>query len=120
MSSNLREAILAADDLDRQAVEVDGWDFPVYVRVISGRERQLMVEKHEGLEGNDAAMQELLPFVAALCLVDADGKQPFDPSEPADLELLAGKGAKQLEQVFEAAMTVNGLSADAIEDIAGN
>ena len=107
--SNLRDAILAANDLEQQEITIDGWDFPVAVRVISGRERQQLVEKWNEVKDDEAAMQDLLPFVCALTLVDPDGSRPFEPTDQTDLDLLKGKGARQLEEVYHAAMKLNGM-----------
>lgn len=116
MTSRLRDSILAADDLERQPVNIEGWHFPVFVRVISGRERQQLVEKWNEVKEDEAAMQDLLPFVCALCLVDEGGDQPFEPTEAADLELLKAKGARQLEAVYHAAMKLNGMEDDALDE----
>lgn len=52
--TSLRDAILAADDLEREEVTVEGWEFPVFVRVISGRERQQLVEKWQQVKEDEA------------------------------------------------------------------
>jgi len=118
--TTLRDAILAADDLEQQEITIDGWDFPVSVRVISGRERQQLVEKWNEVKDDDAAMQDLLPFVCALCLVDPDGSRPFEPTDKSDLDLLKGKGARQLEEVYHAAMRLNGMEDDALDAAVAN
>lgn len=118
--SSLRDAILTVNDLEQREIRIDGWDFPVNVRVISGRERQQLVEKWGQVKDDEAAMQDLLPFVCALCLVDADGSRPFDPNEQVDLDLLKGKGARQLEEVYHAAMRINGMEDDALDEAVAN
>lgn len=117
---SLRDSILAADDLERREVTIDGWGFPVFVRVISGRERQQLVEKWGDVKDDEAAMQDLLPFVCALCLVDDGGGRPFDPTEQVDIDLLKGKGARQLEAIYHAAMQLNGMEDDAIDEAVAN
>ena len=117
---NLRDAILAANDLEQSEVTVDGWEFPVFVRVISGRERQQLVEKWQSVKADEAAQQDLLPFVCALTLVDEDGARPFDPTEAGDLDLLKSKGARQLEAIYHAAMRLNGMEDDAIDEAVAN
>ncbi len=118
--SNLRDAILAANDLEQQEITIDGWDFPVSVRVISGRERQQLVEKWNEVKDDEAAMQDLLPFVCALTLVDPDGSRPFEPTDQTDLDLLKGKGARQLEEVYHAAMKLNGMEDDSLDEAVAN
>tara|TARA_R100000008_G_scaffold78836_1_gene60057 strand:- start:173 stop:538 length:366 start_codon:yes stop_codon:yes gene_type:complete len=118
--TSLRDSILSADDLERKQITVAGWEFPVWVRVISGRERQQLVQKWNDVKDDEAAMQDLLPFVCALCLVDPDGGRPFDPTDQADLDLLKGKGARQLEDVYHAAMTLNGMEDEALDEAVAN
>ena len=118
--TSLRDAILAADDLEREEVTVEGWEFPVFVRVISGRERQQLVEKWQQVKDDEAAQQDLLPFVCALCLVDQEGSRPFDPAEPGDLDLLKSKGARQLESIYHAAMRLNGMEDDSLDEAVAN
>lgn len=120
MTMSLRDSILAADDLMRQEINVEGWGFPVSIRVISGRERQQLVEKWNEVKDDEGSMQDLLPFVCALCLVDSDGGRPFDPAEQGDLELLKAKGARQLEEVYHAAMKLNGMEDDGIDEAVAN
>lgn len=88
--------------------------------VISGRERQQLVEKWQSVKDDEAAQQDLLPFVCALTLVDEDGARPFDPTEAGDLDLLKSKGARQLEAIYHAAMRLNGMEDDAIDEAVAN
>ena len=97
-----------------------GWDFPVFVRVISGRERQQLVEKWQVVKDDEALQQDLLPFVCALCMVDADGSRPFDPTDAGDLDLLKSKGARQLEAVYHEAMKTNGMEDDSMDEAVAN
>lgn len=120
MTKSLRDSILAADDLERKEVTVDGWEFPVFVRVISGRERQQLVEKWQQVKEDEAKQQDLLPFVCALCLVDADGGRPFDPTDAGDLDLLKSKGARQLEALYHEAMKLNGMEDDSLDEAVAN
>ena len=116
---SLRDKILNTEDLQREPVEIEEWGETVYVREMTGAERD---EYESGLIANrDLPMGERIKGLRALlvvmCTVDADGKSVFTPD---DIEAVAAKNARALDKIVNVASSINALSSDAIEDIAGN
>ena len=50
---NLRESIIAANDLKRESVEVPEWGVTVYVRTMTGEERDQYEEETYKFNGDD-------------------------------------------------------------------
>lgn len=105
-----RAALLACEDLPTKTVSVPGWGGAVYIRRLTAGERDafdaLAVEKQG------------LGLRTALCLrsiCDASGQRLFKDDEA---ELLAGKSAKALDVIFDAATKFNAL--DGGEDLEKN
>jgi len=110
-----REAILAADDLRRETVEVPEWGGSVCVRVLTATEKVAFAEQ---LGGDKPDTQNFLAHLAALSLCDDAGGRLFDCN--GDVEILGAKSAAALERVCEVAQRLNGLTADAVETTAKN
>ena len=95
-----RDMILAADDLPREEVEIPEWGGSVYVRVLTGGERDQL----ERMIAKDSVSRAA---IAALCLVDATGARLFTD---ADVEKLAQKNGGALEKIVTAALRFNAIS----------
>jgi hypothetical protein len=100
-----REAILAIDDLPRREVHVPEWKGSVFVRALSGQERDQL----ERMISNDTASRAA---IAVLCLVNEQGDRLFTN---ADIEALAKKHGKALERIVTAAMQFNAITDESIE-----
>ena len=98
-----REEIFAADDLKPSltAVEVPEWDGTVYVRVMTGAERDAV----EGLYATNK-YDNFRAKVAVACACDAEGKSVFQAD---DAQALGVKNGNALVRIFDAAMQVNKL-----------
>jgi hypothetical protein len=111
-----RDNILDADDLPLEEVEVPEWGGSVYVRSMNGFERQefdtWLMETQD-----DPNRTNMRGVVVCSCTTDADGVRLFTAE---DAEALGKKSAEALNRVFDVAMRLNALSADAVEDIAEN
>lgn len=114
-----REAILAADDLKYEDVEVKEWGGTVRVRAMSGADRdafeQSMVAMSDGKRSPDLRMMRAK--LCACTIIDEAGGLLFGLSEMA---LLGTKSAAALERVFDVAQRLNGLGGAAVEDALGN
>jgi hypothetical protein len=112
------DAILAADDLTAEVVEVPEWGGSVRVRAMTGDERQTF---EEAMLAADEAGQKAVPQfrsrLAALCIVDEQGNRLFSDEQ---VEALGGKSAAALDRVCEVASRINGLRPEDIEELAGN
>lgn len=117
MADLSRDAILGAPDLKTIPVDVPEWGGRVYVRSLSGREReQIEYRQVQDRESNDPK-RNFRGLILAYCLADAAGKPLFTP---ADAEMLGAKAAKPVEKVFEAAIKLNGFGAADVEELEKN
>lgn len=112
-----RDAILAADDRQRELVPVPEWGGEVWIRGLTGAER----DRFEGslLDGGrkvDYARQvRARMLVMAIC--DEGGKSLFTPK---DLDALGAKSAAALDRCFAVAQRLSGVRAQDLEELRGN
>lgn len=111
-----RDAILGAQDLQTQDVEVPEWGGSVRVRMLSGAERDAYGRMLIGADGKPS-MDGYRAKLLALCIVGEDGQPLFTPD---DVNALERKSAGALERVYQVAESLNALGAKAVETAAGN
>lgn len=120
MTELSREALLAkikaADDLPREAVTVPEWDVTVWVRSMTGTERDRWEADMLQL-GEGRALENIRARLVLLTAVDANGVRLFGDD---DAEWLGGKGAAALDRLFAAASKLNRLGKRDLEALAGN
>ena len=108
----LREQILAAQDLERVAVDVPEWQCKVWLRVMSGAERdQIDRELVQAPDGDTSWLQRMLLRV----LADEAGSRVF---EEADLPAVMAKSGKVLRRPIDQAARLNGYGV--AEELAKN
>jgi len=107
--------ILAADDLAREAVAVPEWGGTVYVRTMTGEEKDRFDESNwvagedgEGRFDGDGYRGRL----ACRVLCDESGKALFSE---ADCLRLGAKSVKALDRVLEVAKRLNGIGKEGHE-----
>lgn len=110
-----RDAILNAQDLRYQIVEVPEWGGDVRVRGLSARERLDIIKSITDADGkvDTAKSVDLQIKVPFLCMVDDTGARLF--TDVADVARLGEKSTAALDRVFDAARKLSGLSDDALE-----
>jgi len=111
--------ILKAEDLDKEWVDVPEWGGGVYVRVLTGVERDnfessVYVTKGRKTEIN---MQNMRAKLCAKCMVDENGKRLFDTK---DVKVLGKKSGRALDRIFSVAQRLNGMTQKDIDDLVGN
>lgn len=113
-----RDMILGADDLQRSVVPVPEWGGEVYVRMLTGGERELFEQwamaERDG--GRAQTPRNVRARLAALTLCDAEGRNLFTL---ADVEALAAKASAPLERVFDVAWRLNRLGGGEVEALLG-
>jgi len=116
---NLREQILAAPDSKRIPVEVPEWDVTVYLRTLTGTERDAFEGGLMKGKGKNRApdLTNLRARLVTLCAVDADGKRIFADD---DIAALGAKAAAPLDRLFSAAQELNGLNEKDVKELEGN
>jgi hypothetical protein len=114
-----KDAILAANDLVTEDVEVPEWGGTVRVRTISGAERDafeqaIVTRKGKNVQTNLANIRAKM---VALCVVDENGQRLFADK---DVLLLGTKSAAALDRVFTVAQQLAGLTDKDVDELAEN
>ena len=114
MGALTREAILAAQDLPSKPVDVPEWGGQVFVRSMTGAERDQYEQAMIASRGPDGKINiaNVRARLVAFCAVDENGKRLF---ADADLEALGAKSAAALDRVFAAASALNGIGQQDVE-----
>lgn len=113
---SLRDLILAADDLKREAVEVPEWGTTVYVRTMTGTERDAFEQQIVGDESG-RAIENIRARLCILTIVDDKGERQF---ADGDISAVGGKSSAALDRVFAVAQRLNGLSKSDVDTLAKN
>ena len=115
----LRDDILASEDLPLVAVDIPEWGMTVYVRSMTGTERDLY--EVDLMENKDSPLKERLHNMRAklvvLTTVDEDGERVFADE---DVEVVGKKSATALNHIVEAAQTLNALTDKEVGEEAEN
>jgi hypothetical protein len=110
-----RDAILAAVDITVEKVDVPEWGGVVYVKALSGTDRERYLDSIHVTKGRgkhatrEVVLQQASAKLAVLAICDEQGTRLFTD---ADVEALGKKSAKALQRVVDAAAKLNGLSDD--------
>lgn len=111
-----RDAILAAVDLVSVTVEVPEWGGSVYVRGLTGTERDRFEVDVLSGTGKDRLNNARAKLVA-LGVVDEAGNRLFSE---ADIEALGKKNGKVLDRLFQAVRKESGLLDEDVEELVKN
>jgi hypothetical protein len=113
----IKEAILAADDLVTETVKVPEWNMTVYIRSMSGQERDKFESSAFNASTGKVNAENLRAKLVSMCLVDKEGSRIFSDKEAVEL---GKKSAKVLSRLYDIATKLNALSDDDIEELAKN
>lgn len=116
MSLLSKTAILGADDLKHEDVEVPQWGGTVRVRMMNGSERDEFRTAIAG-SGDVVPVGRFSAALLAATCVDEHGRRLFTMG---DVEALQAKSAASLDAPAQVAMRLNGLGGTAVEDAAKN
>lgn len=114
-----RDDILAATELDREEVEVPEWGGVVMVRALTAAERDDFEASCIESKGKSQGLtyQNLRAKLVVRSLVDAEGTRIFKDGDAAAL----GKcSASAVQRVFAVAQRLSRLTAEDVEELAGN
>ena len=112
-----KEQILAAQDLPEEVVDVPEWGGKVLIRGMTGAERDafeesIMVGRGPNREVN---LRNFRAKLVARSIVDPQTKERmFSDNE---INELGKKSARALQRVFEAALRLNGMTAESVEEL---
>lgn len=108
------EAILSADDLDIEDVDVPEWGGTVRVRGLSGVERDKLEGKYAGAKSHDNFRAHL----AAATMVNGEGKRLF--RSEAEVKQLGDRSASALTRVVDVALRLSGMTDEDAKELEGN
>ena len=115
-----KNQILKSDDLPREEVEVPEWGGSVWVRSMSGTERDAfetsMMEEKDG-KSKATNLRNIRARMAVLCCTDDKGERLFAHK---DESAVGAKSASALDRIFSVAQKLNGMSNEDVEELAGN
>lgn len=111
-----RDAILQADDLEYEELDVPEWGGTVRVRSLSGTELDAYQASMRLQRGNEfiANMLNIRAKLVVRAVVDEDGKRLFTDN---DAPALGEKSAAALNRVFEVASRLSRLSEEDVEEL---
>lgn len=111
-----RDEILAASDIQIEMVEVPEWGGSVYVKGMTGAERDRFEAGVVTTNGQDSSlnMNDLRAKLCAICICDEAGKPLFSSR---DVKELTKKSASALQRVFKKAQSLSGLTDDDLEEL---
>ncbi len=114
-----KDAILNANDIQREEVKVPEWGGIVLVRGLSGKERDLLEASMIKGKGKNASvnLENLRAKVVARSIVDGNNNRIF---EDADIPALAQKSAAALNRVYEVAQRLSGISQEDVDELTKN
>jgi hypothetical protein len=114
-----REAILGAQDMRQEEVQVPEWGGSVLIRTMTGKERDTWEESHIDRTGLQPVLDltNARASLVALVCVNAEGKRLFTQK---DVEALGEKNGKALDRIYSAAQVLNGLTQPSVEAARGN
>lgn len=109
-----REAILSAEDITTELVAVPEWGGSVYVRAMSGRERDRFERAMVSITGKNVETNwdNMRAKLVAFSCVDSEGNLLF---RQADVVELGKKSGRALGRVFDVAQRINGITDEEVE-----
>lgn len=124
MSALNREEILGADDIRVELVPVPEWDGDVWVKGMTGQERdkfedELIVRRTVGKGRKSMQVSEvsLADIRAKLCSMTICNEHKERLFTEKDVRALSKKGAAALQRVFEVAQELSGITDDDIDEL---
>lgn len=102
-------AISAASDIKTEKVNVPEWKTDVYLKVLTGTER----DAFEASYGSQERLANFRVRFLVLTLCDQDGNRLYDDSQ---IDLLGKRSSLVLNRLFEHSWKINMLSAEAADE----
>lgn len=113
-TADLRTAILSADDITTEPVEVPEWGCTLHVKSMTGSKRAEMLKSAAGEDGTmDYA--RLYPQVVIATVTDPEtGEYVFTANDQDALNLKSGA---VLERLAQAGMKISGMTGDSEKEL---
>ncbi len=112
-----RDDILQANDIEKELVEVPEWGGSVFVRGMTGAERDKFESSIIEQRGKDQRvnMANVRAKLAFMTICDENGNRLFDEK---DVQSLSQKSAAALQRVFIVAQRLSGIGEEDIKELA--
>lgn len=111
-----KDQILQAQDIRTERVEVPEWGGDVFVRTMSGTERDQLEASIIGKQG-ERNLENLRAKIVALSVVDREGNRLFSFKDTLEL---GKKSARALDRVFSVAQRLSGFTPKDVEELTKN
>ena len=114
-----KEKILGSDDIKKELVSVPEWGGDVYVRMMSGAERDNFEQKmgRKRKEHIDGFISNIRARLCVETIVNEKGEKLFTD---ADIAELGSKCAIALDRLFDKAQRLNGFTEEDIKELEKN
>ena len=111
-----RDDILQASDITKELVSVPEWGGDVYVKGMTGAERDKFESSIVAQHGKEQSvnMANIRAKLASLTICDENGKRLFTEM---DVQALSQKSAAALQRVFEVAQRLSGIGDDDVKEL---
>lgn len=108
--------ILSASDIQKELVTVVEWGGEVFVKGLSGAERDQFENSIISMRGKDQKinLSNIRAKLASLSICDEDGNRLFTD---ADVLALSQKSAAALQRVFSVAQRLSGLAEEDVKEL---
>ena len=112
-----KNAILKADDLKKELVNVPEWGGDVYVRGMTGADRDKFEASIVQTRGKDQTlnMVNIRAKLASMTICDEKGNRIFTETDVKDL---SNKSAHALQRIFVVAQKLSGIGDDDVKELA--
>jgi hypothetical protein len=109
--------ILAAPDLETREVFIPEWNGAVFVRGMTGAERDAFEDENTTVKGKDIVynMANVRARFISRVVVDAEGNRLFSK---ADIDALTQKSAAALNRIWNVARELSGMTEQDVEELA--
>ena len=111
-----KNQILKAEDLKKEKVNVPEWGGEIYVRTMTGTERDSFEQEIVNTD-ESANLKNIRARLCVLTIIDDKGNRLFDAN---DIEALGRKSALVLDRIFQVAQRLNGITSEDVEELAKN
>ena len=114
-----KKAILEVKDIEIEQVDVPEWGGHVFVKGMTGMERDTFEASIVQQRGKDARvnMVNIRAKLAAQTICDEEGLRLFNDK---DVKALGKKSANALQRVFDVAQRLSGITEDDVDELAEN
>jgi hypothetical protein len=118
MAKLKRDAILKANDLPVEIVDIPEWGGEVTVKGLTGKQRdayEMQVFQYNKKHNNvDWKRENMRAKLIVLSCVDEDGSLLFEES---DIQALGEKSSSALDRIFEVAQRLSGITKKDVEEL---